>query len=188
MPDVTYRQLQAVLAGLGSVVGAAEAHGCLCGALCAREDYAAPEWVGELIEPGSAMWVDGPARGLLEAVHRETLVALRSQDFVFAPLVPEDDGALVERVRALADWCGGFLYGVGAGGAGRELAAADDIGEILRDLGEIARAQPGPQQATDTAEGEFAELFEFVRAGAQLAFDELAATRAVQLQGGGTVH
>jgi hypothetical protein len=180
--------LEAVLEGLGSAVGAAEAHGCLSGALCARERYAAPEWIGELVEPERFVAVDGEARRVLRSLHLETLAALRSQDFAFAPLVPDDDVTLADRVQALADWCGGFLYGLGAGGVGRELETAGDLGEVLHDLGEIARARLDPEDASEAGEDEFAELFEFVRAGVQLAFDELQVLRSAQPRGSAATH
>jgi len=184
---VTYRQLQAVLDGLGSAVSAAEAHGCLCGALCAREGYATPEWVGELIEADSP-GLDGQAEQVLRELHEDTLETLRSQEFEFAPLVPDNGVALEERVEALAAWCGGFLYGVGAGGAGASPTEVSDVGEILRDLGEIARAQLDPQEAAEGGEEVFTELYEYVRAGAQLAFDELAALRLARPWTAAVIH
>lgn len=188
VPELTYGELQAVLDGLGAAVGAAEAHGCLCGALCVRAGYAAPEWIGELIQAEDAAGLDGGSERVLEALHLETLETLRSEDFGFVPLVPGEGTPLADRVQALADWCGGFLYGMGAGGAGTRVAEVGDLGEILRDLGEIARARVDPEQAAEPAEEAYAELFEFVRAGVQLAFDELEATRSAQPLAGALVH
>lgn len=185
---MTYRELQAVLDRLGSAIGASEAHGCLCGSLCARAAYGAPEWVGELLQADAAATLDAASRRLLLALHRETDSALRSRESGFAPLVPDDGAALADRVQALADWCGGFLYGVGASGAGGELTAADDVREILHDLAEIARARLDPQEPAQAGEGAFAELFEFVRVGVQLAFEELAAARSARTFPGRALH
>jgi uncharacterized protein YgfB (UPF0149 family) len=172
--------MQAVLDSLGSAVGAAEAHGCLCGALCAHEGFTTPEWIAELIETGTTGRIDDHSQRILQELHRETLESLQSQDFEFAPLVPDDDVALDERVEALAAWSGGFLHGIGAGGADRRIAELDDVGEVLQDFSEIARARLDPLETVDAGEAAFTELFEYLRAGAQLAFDELAALRAVQ--------
>ena len=185
---MTYAEVQAVLDGLGSAVGAAEAHGCLCGALCAREGYTTPEWIAELIAEGTSGRVDGLSQRMLQELHQETLEALRSQDFEFAPLVPDEDVALDERVEALAAWSGGFLYGIGAGGADRRIAAIEDVGEVLQDFSEIARARLDPLEEADAGEAAFTELFEYLRAGAQLAFDELAVLRATQSQAETVVH
>ena len=69
---------------------------------------------------------------------------LRSDDFEFAPLLPDEDAPLADRVAALAAWCGGFLYGVGTGASEQAIAAAGDVGEFLRDLADIARAELEP--------------------------------------------
>lgn len=188
LSEVTYAQLQAVLDGLGSAVGAAEAHGCLCGALCAREGYTTPEWIAELIEAGTSGRIDDLSQRMLQEFRQATLEALRSQDFEFAPLVPDDDVALDERVEALAAWSGGFLYGIGAGGADRRIAELDDVGEVLQDFSEIARARLDPLETADAGEAAFTELFEYLRAGAQLAFDELAVLRAGQARAEAVVH
>ena len=180
LTDVTYAQAQAVLDSLGSAVGAAEAHGCLCGMLCVRGGFSTPEWVAELIEAGTTGRIDGHSQRLLEELCRETLESLQSQEFEFSPLMPGDDIALVERIDALAAWCSGFLYGIGAGGADRRIAELDDVGEVLQDFSEIARARHDPLETAEAGETTFAELLEYLRVGAQLAFDELAALRAAQ--------
>ena len=185
---MTYAQVQAVLDGLGSAVGAAEAHGCLCGALCARDGYTTPEWIAELIETGTSGRIDELSQRMLQEFHQETLESLRSQEFEFAPLVPDDDVELDERVEALAAWSGGFLYGIGAGGADRGIAELDEIGEVLQDFSEIARARLDPLETAEAGESAFTELFEYLRAGAQLAFDELAAHRASQPRSEIVVH
>ena len=185
---MTYAQVQAVLDGLGSAVGAAEAHGCLCGALCAREGYTTPEWIAELIDTGTSGRIDELSQRMLQEFHDATLEALRSQDFEFLPLVPDDDVALDERVEALAAWSGGFLYGIGAGGADRRIAELDEVGEVLQDFSEIARARIDPLETAEAGETAFTELFEYLRAGAQLAFDELAVHRATQPRPDIVVH
>ncbi len=120
---VTYRELQAVLDRLDTAVGAAEAHGCLCGALCVREGYDAPEWIADLAaDAGAAAQSDRVPCRRCGAPREETLEALRSPDFTFTPLLPDDDAPLSERVAALAAWCGGFLYGIGTGAVGLPIA------------------------------------------------------------------
>jgi uncharacterized protein YgfB (UPF0149 family) len=171
---MTYRELQAVLHRLASAVGAAEAHGWLCGALCVREGFGAADWLAEFADDATGTAGELPA---LRELHAETRDALRSPDFVFSPLLPEEDSPLAERVAALAEWCGGFLYGIGAAGADAAAARTGDVGEILQDLAEISRAELEAGRGADGGEADYAELQEFVRAGAQLAFEELAALR-----------
>jgi uncharacterized protein YgfB (UPF0149 family) len=159
-------------------IGASEAHGWLCGALCVRPDYGAPQWLAELAEDAGPGVRTEAAESAVAAVHEETLESLQSPGFAFTPLLPDDDATLVERVESLAAWCSGFLYGIGAAGTGESLARYGDVGEILGDLAEISRADVTPGGEAEAAEEDFAELCEFVRAGAQLAWDELAELRA----------
>jgi len=169
-------ELQASLARVNLTVDASEAHGWLTGALCARTGYAASDWLAELAADsgGAAPEPDAELAGL----PAEALAALRSDGFEFAPLLPDDDAPLADRVAALAAWAGGFLYGVGTGASEQSIAGAPDVAEFLRDLAEIARAGLEQGGDDDAGEGDFTELTEFVRAGAQLAFDELAGARA----------
>ncbi len=173
---MTHADLEAALARMDLTVNAAEAHGWLAGALCVRAGYDAGEWLAELAADATG---GHPALDAgLQELPAATLAAFRSEDFGFAPLLPGDSAPLVERVAALAAWSGGFLYGIGTGASDAAIARAGDVGEFLRDLADIARAQLEPGRSADAGEGDFAELYEFVRAGAQLAFDELAGARA----------
>ena len=175
---MTHREIQSALDGLDIAFGAAEAHGILCGALCVRQTYDAKAWIADLAEDSGAQFSDrAPPEGLL-AAHEETLDALRSLDFSFSPAIPDDETPLSDRVAALAAWCGGFLYGIGSGSLGGDILKEANLGEFLRDLTDIARAELEPGRDADAGEADFIELFEFVRAGAQLSFDELAPARA----------
>ena len=81
-------------------------------------------------------------------------------------------------MAALAAWCEGFLYGIGTGSSDADIAKTEDVGEFLGDLADIAQAELEAGRSDAAGEGDFMELFEFVRAGAQLAYDELAGARA----------
>jgi uncharacterized protein YgfB (UPF0149 family) len=173
---MTHPDLQAALARVNITIDASEAHGWLAGALCVRDRYGAADWLAELAaDTGGAAPAPEPS---LADVPAETLAALRSDAFDFAPLLPDEDAPLADRVAALAAWSGGFLYGVGTGASEQAIAAAGDVGEFLSDLADIARAELEPGRGADAGEGDFVELFEFVRACAQLTFDELAGARA----------
>lgn len=180
--------MQAVLDSLGSAVGAAEAHGCLCGTLCVREGYATPEWIAELTDIPSDGRIDERSRRMLREFHLATLEALQSPDFAFAPLIPHAEVALGQRVEALAAWSGGFLYGIGVGRADPRIDGLANVSEVLRDFSEIARARLDPLETPEAGEAAFTELFEYLRAGAQLAFEELAELRAGRPGPGIVVH
>jgi uncharacterized protein YgfB (UPF0149 family) len=172
---MTHAELQASFARMNITVDAAEAHGRLCGTLCVREAYGAKEWLLELADGHEVATAPEPALDRLPGEAREFL---ESDEFEFAPLLPEDDAPLAERVAALAAWCEGFLFGIGSGASGADIAKTEDVGELLGDFADIAHAELEPGRSDAAGEGDFMELFEFVRAGAQLAYDELAGARA----------
>ena len=173
---MNHEDLQDALARADITVDASEAHGLLCGALCTRATFGAREWLAELAADRDVV-VPDPDPALLR-LPGEVLDALRSPDLEFEPLLPGDDVPLPERVAALAAWCIGFLYGVGAGTAKPEALRTGEVGEYLGDLADISRAELEPGREVEAGEGDFFELVEFVRAGAQLAFDELAGSRS----------
>jgi len=173
---VTHEELQAALLRLDISVDAAEAHGLLCGALCTREGYGATDWLADLAaDQGTAPPAADPG---LTRFPGQVLEALQSIEFDFEPLLPGDDAPLPDRVAALAVWCGGYLYGIATGAPDPSTVRSGEVGEYLSDLADIARAELEPGRSDETGEGDFFELVEFVRAGAQLAFDALAGARA----------
>jgi uncharacterized protein len=173
---VTHEELQAALLRLDISVDAAEAHGLLCGALCTREGFSAKDWLAELdLDQGTATPAADPE---LTRFPGQVLEALQSMEFEFEPLLPGDDAPLPDRVAALAAWCGGYLYGIGTGAPDAATVKSGEVGEYLVDLADIARAELEPGRSDEAGEGDFFELVEFVRAGAQLTFDALAGARA----------
>jgi uncharacterized protein YgfB (UPF0149 family) len=177
---MTHRDLQAVLDRLDAGCGAAEAHGLLCGALCSRASYDLPQWLQELTQDADADVADGTAATRLQPVFDRTLASLRSPDFRFSPLLPADDAALAARVSALAEWCGGFLFGIGTAAAGAAVMQDGNVGEFLGDLTDISRAELEPGRNAEAGESDFVELFEFVRAGTQLTWEALATLRTAR--------
>jgi len=174
---VLYSDLELAMATAGSTVHAAEAHGCLCGALCVRVHYPVADWIEELLPelPGADEHADTHAN-LLD-VYNQTVTALEGTQMEFSPLLPNDDDLLAERVEALSAWCHGFLYGFGAASTvpGPRLTA--DVDEALRDFAEISRVGAVGEESEQIEEEAYAQLVEYLRAAAQLVYDELEARR-----------
>jgi len=173
---VAYDDVARVLGARESAVHPAEAHGCLCGALCARRDYACAEWLDEILPEGDA---DGDEQAALGALFVESAGTLAGPDMDFELLLPGDDTGLELRVEALAAWCQGFLYGFGAAGTART-GLPQDVREVLADLAQISQAGAAGSDAVEVEEGAYAELVEFLRAGVQLVYEDLDALRASQ--------
>lgn len=177
MSTVAFRELDRLLADTDSEVDAAEAHGCLAGALCAAPAYRASEWVDEILQEDAAARLDQASVAALESLFAGTAQSLGGGEMTFEPLLPDDEAPLAVRTRALAFWCAGFLYGLGVGQLPSLDGVPGEVGEVLRDLAEISRAGFEESGPTDADEEAYMELVEFVRAGVQLVYDELAVLR-----------
>jgi yecA family protein len=176
-----YDDLRDSLAAAGAVVTLAELHGGLAGALCAGGAPAATLWLADWLEDQE---LEPPAElnDLLTDVLAVTWRMLEGRQLEFEPLLPSDDAALEEQVQALALWCHGFVAGLGA--SAPELAARtapdDAVAEVIRDFTEISRAGLSDEEAAGEDQPDFAlaELREYLRAGVQIVFEELAERRA----------
>jgi uncharacterized protein YgfB (UPF0149 family) len=175
MFSVGFSEFERALTEAGSFTAAGEAHGTLCGALCAMAAYRLEDWVGELLPEGRNP-VASPD-DVLEVVYTETAQSLAGQSMEFTPLLPDDDTSIASRATALGEWCQGFLYGLGAGRLASVEELPGELPDVIRDFTEISRASADEQESPETNEQAYAELVEFVRVSAQLVFDELVALR-----------
>jgi uncharacterized protein len=182
-PD--YSHLQQLLMQERSLADAAEAHGTLAGCLCATSGYGYEDWLKEILPEGRA----GPeAQASLRQLYAATADALLQPDMEFELLLPPDTQPLEARTAALAQWCQGFLYGLGAGAIPDASELPGDVGEIVRDFVEITRAGVDAEQGEESNEAAYAELVEFVRVGVQLLFEELAGARRPPSPAGAPLH
>lgn len=103
-----------------------------------------------------------------------TLDALWADDMSFAPLLPDDDAPMPDRLSALAAWCQSFLAGLAVGLSRRGVDALEglpeEVQEIVQDM--VAIAQLDTELAEEDAEAEretnFMELAEYVKVGTLL--------------------
>jgi uncharacterized protein YgfB (UPF0149 family) len=117
-----------------------------------------------------------PAGVVLDDLAAVTCAALLDGDMSFSPLLPPDDRSLSFRAEGLADWCAGFMHGLGAAtgaAAARQALGGDVTREIMEDFGEITRITLDDEESDLEAEAAYTELVEFVRVSVQLVFDEL---------------
>src|SRR5438046_7663101 len=109
-PDYTH--IQQLLAQARSHADAAEAHGTLAGCLCGAGGYRFEDWLREILPEGRA---EPAVAASLRALYAATADALLQPDMEFELLLPEDGQSIDTRTAALAQWCQGFLCGLGAG-------------------------------------------------------------------------
>lgn len=174
MNQATYTEIQRVLTDERSMTDAAEAHGTLTGCLCAAIGYRFEDWLLEILPEGRARPF---AAAALRELYLETSGALEGSEMEFDLLLPEDEDSLDTRTVALAQWCQGFLYGLGGSAIQDTNGLPGEVGEIVRDLSEITRVGVDIGQSVESNESAYAELVEFVRVGVQLVFEELRPLR-----------
>ncbi|HKT74504.1 MAG TPA: UPF0149 family protein [Steroidobacteraceae bacterium] len=174
MHPANYIEIQRVLTEERSLADAAEAHGTLAGSLCAAIRYRFEDWLLEILPEGRPQPF---AAASLRELYVETAGALEGEEMEFDLLLPEDVQPIDARTEALAQWCQGFLYGLGTSALQDASGLPGEVGEIVRDLTEITRVGVDRGQSDESNESAYAELVEFVRVGVQLVFDELGPLR-----------
>jgi len=115
-------------------------------------------------------------RQLYEATYRQ----LAERQSGFEPLLPADDDSESDRAAGLAHWCEGFLHGLvstGNSDAVRERLGAEPLADIIRDMLQLTRAVADDDDDPEGRDAAWAELVEYLRVAAQLAYEELADLR-----------
>lgn len=165
-PPPGHAALIQVLEAAGVMTSAAEAHGILTGTLC-TSGPARPPWT-DLIFGREPVPVE--LLPLLESLYRHTADRLENPDFEFEPLLPGVDEALALRMEALADWCRGFVLGLGVdpGRAAHSPEAQEILGDLMK-IAELSGEEAGDDEDSARA---FEEVAEYVRVGAQLLFED----------------
>jgi yecA family protein len=187
-PEIS--DLEELLYRVDATMGAAEAHGALCGMLCARGTIELSEWVDHVVgeqEQGSELLHDVVHK--MSDLHQTTLEMMNDTTGEFRLLLLDEDDPLPERVDALAAWCQGFIYGLAAGGITEESELPEDTSELLKDMIEISRARHDvddeEEEEADASDDEVAymEIEEYVRMGVLLIYEELQPLQSTQ-----TIH
>lgn len=115
---------------------------------------------------------------VLEGLYDETQRQLNDTSLDFHPLLPDDDTDIEERIRALSDWCQGFLFGLSEGGLKELDKLPGDCAEVIQDLVEIGSAEGYELEGSEEDETSYAELLEYVRTGVLLVNEEMNPTQA----------
>ncbi len=155
-------------AGPGGGLTPAELHGAVIGIAVTDAEHFELQDLVDLL--GADALADG------ETVARfvnDALAAFGAEDLSFAPLLPEDDSLMEERLAALAHWCQSFLTGFAAGLSRRGIESLkglpDEAQEIIQDFAAIAQLETElADDEADEGEANFVELEEYVKVGALL--------------------
>lgn len=176
-PD--YNPLQDALETADADMGAAEAHGALCGMSCASGKAELQDWLAQIFdELNMENTAIQNASQLLVGLLNSTREQLNDPEAALQLLLPDEDTKLAARVEALAHWCQGFTYGLGAGGLKETTELPADTQELIRDMVEIARAAHDEESVDEADEEDYMHLQEYVRMGVLLINEELQPIKA----------
>lgn len=163
-----YTAFATLLQGCPNPVSPAELHGMLVGRCAGGAGFDAEPWLddaAELLGIRPEERLQQAVLGLQQMVKGE----LTGEEMTLVLLLPGDDCPLVERTRALGQWCQGFLNGFGLAAGGRPLGSEAD--EVLQDLAAIAQVQSAVEESED-GETDYMEVMEYLRVAPLLLFAE----------------
>ena len=178
---VDHDRLEDSLQRCGASWDAAQTHGLLTGRLAVGGVAAGPDWllaVLEGVDEQNAQRTEG--QKLLDSLYQSTYLQLSERLSEFEPLLPSDNDDVGLRTAALAHWSEGFLHGLVTGDRSDELKerlGQEPLADIIKDMLQITRAGLDEESDIEDNEAAYAELVEYLRVAAQLAFEELADIR-----------
>ncbi|PSJ47276.1 YecA family protein [Zobellella endophytica] len=168
---LNYEAFTSLLEQHNMVVTAAEVHGVISGLICggmAKDDVRWQRHFDELLNDGFGLPAElkKAVNLLFYRVYDELLSQAR-----FELLLPEDDMPLDERLDAMMEWAGAFLAGFGV--VQQELnKASPELQEMIQDISNITQVSGEFEQENEENEAAFVVLYEHLKLGATLAFEE----------------
>ena len=158
--DEVNAELMAVHAG----VGASECHGFLCGLFCISNTVVTDLWQDYLMT-GIYDEADlDDCFAILLQLANQVSEEILAEDISFSLLLPDDESTISERSSALAEWCAGFVSGLGIGGLAKKTPLMDECDEFIKDLVSISRMETTAEDGEDF-EVAFFEIIEYIRVG-----------------------
>ena len=177
LAPVRFDDLCDLLLPLGTLNSPSELHGLLCGKLSGGESLSETRWLLDAVEfLDFTQAPDESVRNALSQLYQNTKTQLQSQSFDLKLMLPEDDTDIAQRLKAVSEWCYGFLTGFGSAGVGRQ-ELSEDAQDTLRDFASIAQIEVD-EEADNEAEADYMEVTEYLRMATNALYLEFAAEKA----------
>jgi uncharacterized protein YgfB (UPF0149 family) len=165
----SYADVTQALQDMESDIPCAEAHGLLCGVICATGGKMKMGW--EKLLSGEQQNAESIA--VLQQLTASSFQKMTEFSLEFTLLLPDDDTDINDRAEALGIWCQGFLTGLQQGTRSLEENTSAEVNEALQDLTEIAQINYGEIGASEEDETAYFELVEYVRLAVLMLYQEL---------------
>lgn len=185
IPAPAYDDLASLLASYGDAFSASETHGILCAMASCMPGLDGDTWARRMLggeieavlegtEAPTSSGIDAADRQALEALFDDTVKQLGDPDLSFQLFLPDDESSLEDRTEALANWCEGYLYGLGLAGIKDFGGFSEPVQEFAGDLVEIGRlAHDAEEDDNEAGESALFDVAEYVRMGTLMLCDEL---------------
>ncbi len=161
---VDYDEINAELGAVHAGVRASECHGFLCGHFCVSNTIAADSWRDHLLAGIDDVVDVDDCFAILTQLANQVQQEVLSEEISFTLLLPDDESAIDERSSALAEWCAGFVSGLGIGGLDEKSQLNDECDEFIKDVVSISRMETTTEDNED-AESALFEIIEYLRVG-----------------------
>jgi hypothetical protein len=169
----SYDQLELKLHAAGAESGAAEAHGLLCGTICAGGKVAPATLLEHILGENTLSAAAQESSDMLIALQSDIVRQFYDDALGFALLLPADELPLARRTEALGQWCAGYLYGLALGGIREGADLPDTVNEVMHDFYEISHARFAYETTDNADEEAYMEIVEYVRMSVLLLHEEL---------------
>lgn len=160
----TYDELNHALQHTEASIDAGEAHGILCGFICAGQEMDGRSWIEPIL--GNASGSDevlGYAKKLLLKLYEISSIKLQQIEFDFSLLLPDDDEPLTVRMEALSHWCQGFIIALDRSGINARASISGEVQEALDHMLEISKIDYEITEPTEENERDYFEVVEYLR-------------------------
>lgn len=135
-----------------------ELHGLMMGIMCVTQAPNTEQW-RQILALLKVPSLDDDAIQFLSEEAEDASHALMDAELDYAPILPDDEQPLYQRVQALADWCAGVVLGFGL--AAQKLT--DDEAEQIGILQDVASVEFVESDDDEDGEQAYEELYELVR-------------------------
>lgn len=168
--NLSYGELTKALTSKNTSCPPAQAHGLMCGYICASPNKNDYDW-NKLLLDGDG---NQKSQQILQQLFDDTYRQLNDFSFEFNLLLPPDNADINDRTEALGMWCQGFIIGLQALHLGPHSTISDEIKNAVENIAEIANVDYGNLHEADDEDAAYFELTEYVRLAILMIYQELS--------------
>ncbi len=168
---MAYQILSSIFQRYNSDLSVAQSHGMATAMLCVNRHSDAINWLHEIFEAHEQPIEEDKAQ--IVNLFEQTRNLLDPDDslFEFDLFLPENVN-LSEKAITLANWCEGFLWGIGCSQSKADWQR--ETNEILRDMVAFTKLDNEVEDDNDDDEAALTQIHEYLRAAVLIIRDELS--------------